>query len=108
MDLSLKAGEVPIDLKRPAFMEDGIWKWDDGEVVYTASGYPTVRDLAEVESVISRLDFLIPTLRFVLEPTPDDIADVSLVVGFAGQGDDVVEGLELSNWDQLYRTSCIK
>ena len=64
----------------------GLVKWCDEEVGYYIVGTPTAGDLVEVESIISRLDAFIPTLRFRAVESLESQMAVSLFVVF-GSGD---------------------
>ncbi|MCY3800749.1 MAG: DUF2927 domain-containing protein [Chloroflexi bacterium] len=83
---------------RPAGSGDRIGKWDDGEVGYYVAGSPTASDLAEIESIISKLESLIPTLRFRALELSEAEVDVSMFIAFAGENDYLLEGVVASNW----------
>lgn len=87
-----------IAMNRPAGHGDRIGKWDDGEIGYYVAGNPTTSDLAEVESIISKLDSLIPMLRFRRLELSEAEVDVSMFIAFAGEDDDLLEGVVASNW----------
>ena len=76
---------------------DRIGKWDDGEIGYYVAGSPTASDLVEVESIVSRLDFLIPVLRFRALELSEAELDVSMFIVFAGENDDLLEGVVASD-----------
>ena len=78
--------------------KEGIQKWDDGEIGYYVAGNPTIGDLAEVESVISKLDSLIPVLHFRRVELSDARTDASLLIVFRGKDDELGRGMVASDW----------
>ncbi|MCY3800748.1 MAG: DUF2927 domain-containing protein [Chloroflexi bacterium] len=78
--------------------KEGIQKWDDGEIGYYIAGNPTARDLAEVESIISKLDSLIPVLHFRRVELSDARADASLLIVFRGKDDKLGSDIVVSDW----------
>ena len=89
---------APGVFERRASTGDGVWKWGDGEIGCYVAGNPTARDLAEVESIISRLDTLIPALRFRLVPLSDARADATLLIIFRGEDDELGSDIVVSDW----------
>ena len=77
---------------------DRIGKWDDGEIGYYVAGSPSESDLVQVESIISRLDSLIPMLSFRALELSEAEVDVSMFIAFAGENDYLLEGVVASNW----------
>ena len=98
MKLSVPPDLVQKVLERRASFKDVISKWGDGEVGYYVAGNPTASDLAEVESIISKLDSLIPMLRFRALELSEAELDVSMFIAFAGEGDDMLERVGASDW----------
>ena len=86
---------------RSARGKEGIRKWDDGEVGYYVAGNPTASDMAEVESIIARLDSLIPMLRFRALELSEAELHVSMFIAFGRENDELLEGLVVSGWMAL-------
>ena len=85
-------------LERRASSGDGVWKWSDGEIGYYVTGNPTASDLAGVEFIISRLDALIPMVRFRALELSEAEVDVALLIAFQRENDDLVERVVVSSW----------
>ena len=98
MEPGVDSDLVRVMLERRASYQDGVWKWGDGEVGYYVAGNPTVSDLAQVESIISKLDRLIPVLRFRRVPLSDARAEAPLWILFRRENDEIGKGVVTSEW----------
>ena len=92
-----------LELRRPRqdseYRGDAVMKWEDGEVGYFIFGYPPASDLAEVESVISKLDSLIPTLHFRALDLSEAELDVPLAIVFGRQNDELLgDFVDTDDW----------
>ena len=95
---SLDSDLVQTVLERGASSGDGILKWGDGEIGYYVARNPTMSDLAEVESIISKLDSLIPMLRFRALELSEAEVDVSMFIAFRRENDELLKDIVISNW----------